>query len=89
MSSHEMPLAQCPRCFARLDRAGEIDDKDLQPGPGDITVCLHCGGIAMFTDDMTLVHAPEGKITIEAYALSLLYYKPVIRTFIPGDGKVH
>ena len=86
---HEVPPSQCPRCFAYLDRAGETDSRVRAPGPGDISICLHCGAILMFDDDMKLVYAPDEKITIEAYALSLLYYKPIVRVWVDGDRKVH
>ena len=88
--NHEVPTSQCPRCFSYLDRAGEIDDKGRAPQSGDISICLQCGAILMFADDMGLVFAPEEKITIEAYALSLLYYKPIVRVWVDGDdGKIH
>jgi len=89
MKDHELPPSQCPRCFAHLDRAGEIDDKAKRPGPDDLTICLHCGGILMFDADMKLIFAPDEKITLEAYALSLLYYKPIIRVWVNEDGKIH
>jgi len=43
----------------------------------------------MFDDDMRLVQAPEEKVTIEAAALSLLYYRPVITVFVEDNGKIH
>jgi hypothetical protein len=85
----EVPPSQCPRCFVRLDRANEVTSTTRGPEPGDITVCLHCGGIAMFDDDMRLIQAPEEKVTIEAAALSLLYYRPVITVFVEDNGKIH
>jgi len=89
MTDHEVPQSQCPRCFSYLDRAGEAEEQGRGPGPSDISICLHCGAILMFNDEMKLVYAPDEKITIEAYALSLLYYKPIVRIWVDGNGKVH
>jgi hypothetical protein len=45
--------SQCLHCGETLDGATSIDMDDA-PDPGDITVCLLCGHIMAFADDMTL-----------------------------------
>jgi hypothetical protein len=85
----ELPPFQCPRCFVRLDRTEELSG-DAFPSPGDINVCLHCGGIGMFTDDLQLITCPDDKITIEAVAISIVYYKPIITVWVDDkNGKIH
>lgn len=39
----------CPFCDKRLDAATGIHTRK-EPEPGDLSVCLHCGGLAVFEE---------------------------------------
>jgi hypothetical protein len=39
----------CPRCAKQLDDASAADGSDDMPGPGDVSLCLYCGHLSVFT----------------------------------------
>jgi hypothetical protein len=52
---HLMSVSPCTACGRQLDSAMVIcDSENIQPNPGDITVCLLCGHIMSFCEDLTL-----------------------------------
>lgn len=51
----------CPNCKKLLDGFTRLPDK-AKPKPGDISVCLYCGEILEFTDDLQLIHADADTI---------------------------
>lgn len=48
-----VPVSFCLSCGKELDAVTSVNDGDT-PGPGAVTVCLACGHIAIFADDLTL-----------------------------------
>jgi hypothetical protein len=48
-----LPFDACLNCGKRIDAAARVRD-DERPEPGDITVCLGCGHLMAYADDMTL-----------------------------------
>lgn len=48
-----VPVSRCLDCGERLDHAMDTDGDD-KPMPGDATICIHCGHIMAFADDLTL-----------------------------------
>jgi len=45
----------CPGCGEILNGASFVGEgADASPNPGDITVCIGCGEIIAFADDLTL-----------------------------------
>lgn len=49
----DIPPSQCPTCMKVLDRSAPEDDGD-GPSRGDMTVCLHCGEILVFDQNLLL-----------------------------------
>jgi hypothetical protein len=45
--------AVCPGCGNKMDGASGIDHND-KPDPGDIGVCIKCGLIVVYTEDLKL-----------------------------------
>lgn len=43
-----MPLCACPVCLASLDAATDPTGANAVPGPGDLTICLHCTAVLQF-----------------------------------------
>jgi hypothetical protein len=41
----------CPVCRAVVDGATAVDGSDAQPAAGDITVCVYCARVLVFTED--------------------------------------
>jgi hypothetical protein len=52
-TGHAIVASRCLHCGAELTGATAVG-ADATPNPGDITVCLACGHIMAFTDDLTL-----------------------------------
>lgn len=44
----------CLSCGRFNDRVSSVGDEDRAPGPGDITICITCGHIMAFAEDMGL-----------------------------------
>lgn len=53
MTDHRTPTTWCPYCGTSLDGAMNVDGPNA-PDPGDVTVCLYCAGLAVFTDNLGL-----------------------------------
>ncbi len=49
----KVPPSTCPTCKYVNDAATYLQDESAQPKPGDFSVCLHCGEILIFNDDLT------------------------------------
>lgn len=50
-----VPASPCPQCGYRLDAASMADGGLDAPGPGDSSVCLNCGQILIFDDQLLQV----------------------------------
>jgi hypothetical protein len=48
------PECKCLACGYQFDCATAPDDEVARPKDGDISICLKCGHLAAFNDDMTL-----------------------------------
>lgn len=53
LSKNQIPASTCSSCNSHTDAATCVDGKSL-PSPGDVSICLYCGHIAVFSDDMIL-----------------------------------
>lgn len=52
---YRIPKQVCPYCARPLDATGPIPGSDNQaPAPGDVTLCLRCGGLAIYEADLTM-----------------------------------
>jgi hypothetical protein len=53
-----MPPARCLNCGYACDRASGIVDRQApdqqRPEPGDFSLCINCGHLSVFADDLTL-----------------------------------
>lgn len=46
-----VPETPCLNCLTLVDAASPVDKRG-KPRPGDITVCLYCGHVMAFADDL-------------------------------------
>jgi hypothetical protein len=53
MESHAIPLNQCPFCDYTQKATTCASTPDAKPHPGDLSVCLNCGEITVFSADLT------------------------------------
>jgi hypothetical protein len=47
-----VPESACVECGAKRDGAGTPDGEPIAPAQGDITVCIFCGAIMTFGEDL-------------------------------------
>ena len=50
---HRVVESPCTNCHAKLNATSSSSEED-SPNPGDITICLYCGHIMAYSDDMKL-----------------------------------
>jgi rubredoxin len=64
--SHHIPSSECTNCGFILDGATGIAEDghkgDLVPDPGDATVCIMCGHLMVFTDELKLRDLTDAEI---------------------------
>lgn len=59
MSTHDAPLCRCPHCGYRFNACTNAQrGSDNAPKPGDVTICIECERIGIYTDALS-VRAPE------------------------------
>jgi hypothetical protein len=51
--SHVMSEMRCTNCGKALDRAAGIDN-DAQPEPGDASICIECGHLMVWDENLEL-----------------------------------
>lgn len=52
----------CPRCGYEVDGATVItQQKEVAPEPGDISLCLNCGGLNEFSPSLSLLKVPRDR----------------------------
>lgn len=49
-----MPPTVCLGCGIKIDGATYVGEGDSSPDPGSITVCIYCGHIQAYDDDLRL-----------------------------------
>jgi hypothetical protein len=45
---------RCPKCNALLDGGCGLNNHGAEPAPGDVTICVYCGSLNCFKDDLQL-----------------------------------
>lgn len=53
MTTTRVPMSRCLSCGKELDAVAGLHEGDT-PDPGAVALCLACGHIAIFADDLTL-----------------------------------
>ena len=53
---------KCLRCHHKLDAASCLADDAAVPKPGDITICIKCGYLMTFTDDLSFRDLTEEEV---------------------------
>ncbi len=60
-----MPPTVCLGCGGKIDGATHVGDEDTTPDPGSIVVCIYCGHIQAYDDDLRLRElTPEEQLII-------------------------
>jgi hypothetical protein len=53
VKENRIPKQRCAACGYRMDKSTEAFG-DAAPKPGDVSICLACGAVQVFTADLTL-----------------------------------
>jgi hypothetical protein len=53
VTTTRLPASHCLNCGKQLDAASDLEG-ERTPCPGDVTVCIDCGHVMAFADDMTM-----------------------------------
>jgi hypothetical protein len=52
---YRIPEQVCPYCARPIDASGTAEGSEMgNPRPGDATLCLRCGGLAIYTSDLSM-----------------------------------
>lgn len=79
---NQMKENKCLACGHLLDCAAHVGDGSVKPSSGDCTICIKCGHVMIFTDELMLreMNAQEQK-EIES--------DPRVAIVIAGIKKIH
>jgi hypothetical protein len=58
MKTTILSMSSCPRCGYGVDAATAAYG-NVQPKPGDVSICLNCAALMQFNDDLKLGPGPE------------------------------
>ena len=53
----------CPKCGVQHDAATASDGSGIGPVKGDLSICVDCGSINVFDDDLKLVTITEEQLS--------------------------
>jgi hypothetical protein len=84
----EVPETSCANCGKRLDRASGVVDKHARnfkrPQAGDLSLCIGCGHVSVFDEDLRLrpptdaeivKWAADDRLVKASYALASIRHK--------------
>lgn len=57
--THKMHKQHCCACNKLIDAATSADGDSEPPGPGDITICVYCGEVLEYQDNMDIAKLSE------------------------------
>lgn len=80
--------SNCPSCGKTLNAATVLGDDDTRPNPGEFTVCMYCGHIMAFADDLTVRELTADEM-IEAAAHPGILEIQKARADLPPKEKIH
>lgn len=63
MTTSRTPITICWHCDRPLDAATELMDEGKTPTPGAVSLCLYCGAIGYFADDLALRAPTDDELT--------------------------
>lgn len=57
-----LPERECLQCGKKLDAASCLADDTAVPRPGDISMCIRCGHLMTFADDLSYRELTEEEL---------------------------
>ena len=77
----------CPHCGAVHDRATDLTKPDAVAKPGDVSVCIKCAGVLVFTDARGTVRAGAVDEFSGAQGQALRHLVGVVRLALQEAGR--
>lgn len=87
MKDYSIPLSACPHCGYLLDRTTDAFGES-SPHKDDISMCIACGKLAMFNEDLTL-RKPTLDELLKLAASQSITQVQLARSYIVGDKLKH
>jgi hypothetical protein len=56
-----VPASTCPACGRQVDAASPVDHH-TKPEPGNLAICLYCGHLMAYADDLSLRHLTDAEM---------------------------
>lgn len=77
----KVPVSVCVSCGESNDSFTSVKADDARPKSGDISICLYCGHVAIYDDNLTLRELTDDEmyeiaghpILLRAQAVSAMY----------------
>ena len=79
--------AKCLKCGNKLNRASGLGH-DEQPEPGNISICVRCGNIAAFDDNLQVRPLTDEELKITNAQDEIMRMQSLIRGFNEEFGRV-
>ena len=81
MKTTRIPESNCPTCNHKLNAVSDCINQNV-PKPGDISMCIKCGQMLEFSDDLTQIHIKpktleELKKDPETWAIIVKYQETI------------
>lgn len=57
----QVPPSPCPFCSHVMDMASPADGETVAPTPGDVSICIRCGGLLEFDGQLHLISLSDVK----------------------------
>jgi hypothetical protein len=73
------PKDKCPKCGKTFDATTGAYDNNIVPRKGDVTVCIKCGEILVFKEDMRTRLPTEKEIRIFSLDKNVMQLQLVVR----------
>lgn len=72
------PGRRCPVCSAVADGCTTVGGEQIPPNPGDFSMCLSCGAVCVFTEDL------EFRLPTGVEAAEILTTPEIVKTMAIG-----
>lgn len=85
-NTFSMPVTYCPHCGHKHDAATNLE-APRAPGKGDVSICLECGGVALFDVDPIRLRLPTPAEQIELESNQAVVSAQLVVVAMSMEGK--
>lgn len=77
MTTTRTPDCKCLDCGMLISAASTCEDERV-PSPGDISICIHCGHIMIFNEDLTVRALTDAEVIEVAGNQEIILYQKAL-----------